>query len=147
LLQLQIPSDLAIGYRYIARIAAMGDILANKTQNYLAISDVALEVTDDAPLDDPPTAILDALSKLTLYRLQERAQEALESGDVNEATRRLENLATRLLAMGEEELANQALSEARRVAHTADLSDKGRKALKYQTRYLLASPINEDKDL
>jgi hypothetical protein len=79
--------------------------------------------------------------------LQERAQEALESGDVNEATRRLENLATRLLAMGEEELANQALSEARRVAHTADLSDKGRKALKYQTRYLLASPINEDKDL
>jgi Ca-activated chloride channel family protein len=146
LLQLQIPSDLAIGYRYIARIAAMGDILANKTQNYLAISDVALEVTDDTPLDDPPTAILDALSKLTLYRLQERAQEALESGDVNEATRRLENLATRLLAMGEEELANQALSEARRVAHTADLSDKGRKALKYQTRYLLASPINEDKD-
>jgi hypothetical protein len=76
--------------------------------------------------------------------MQERAQEALASGDVKEATRRLENLATRLLAMGEEELANQARSEARRVAHTSALSDSGRKTLKYQTRFLLLGPSNED---
>jgi Ca-activated chloride channel family protein len=99
---------------------------------------------ENPPIEEPPVAILDALGKLTLYRMQERAQAALESGDVEEATRRLENLATRLLAMGEDQLANEAMSEARRVAHTSAFSDKGRKTLKYQTRHLLAGPALED---
>lgn len=146
LLQFQIPDKLSEGFRYIARMVVSGDIMANQEQSFQAISDLALEIKQETSEEDPPPAILEALSKLTLYRLQERAQEALENGDITDATRRLENLATRLLAMGEEDLANQALSEARRVAHTSDLSDKGRKALKYQTRFLLASPINEDDE-
>jgi hypothetical protein len=52
-----------------------------------------------------------------------------------------------LLALGEEQLANEALSEARRVAHTSAFSDKGRKTLKYQTRHLLAGPAFEDSQL
>jgi Ca-activated chloride channel family protein len=108
------------------------------------VNDLSLEVREQEGIDDVPPAILDALSKLTLYRLQERAQEALERGDVVEATRRLENLATRLLAMGEEDLANQTLAEARRVAHTSGFSDKGRKTIKYQTRLLLAGPDMPD---
>jgi Ca-activated chloride channel homolog len=145
LLQFQTPGKIGEGFRSLVRLVAMGDILANQRQSFQTVSDISLEVTAEPPMEDPPAAILDALSKLTLYRLQERAQEALVSGDVNEATRRLENLATRLLAMGQEELANQALSEARRVAHTSDLSDKGRKALKYQTRYLLLGPASEEE--
>lgn len=144
LLQFQLPANLTVGFRSIARLVVVGDILINQTQQYQGVSDVSLEVNDNPPPEDPPTAILDALGKLTLYRMQERAQEALASGDVKEATRRLENLATRLLAMGEEELANQARSEARRVAHTSALSDAGRKTLKYQTRFLLLGPSNED---
>jgi len=70
--------------------------------------------------------------------MQERAQAALASGDVKEATQRLEHLATRLLALGQGELANQARAEARHAAHTNNLSDKGKKNLKYQTRLLLA---------
>ncbi|MCL4252889.1 MAG: hypothetical protein KJ043_03810, partial [Anaerolineae bacterium] len=87
---------------------------------------------------EPPTSILDALSKLTLYRLQERAQEALDKGDINEATRRLENLATRLIELGKSELADQAMSEAKRVKMTHQLSTGGRMTIKYQTRHLLA---------
>src|SRR5690606_11222515 len=132
LFQFQMPPEMAIGFRSLARLVVNGDILDNRWQRYQTLSDVSLEITDNPPLEDPPIAILDALGKLTLYRMQERAQEALESGDVKEATRRLENLATRLLALGEEDLANQALSEARRVAHTSNLSDGGRKDLKYQ---------------
>jgi Ca-activated chloride channel family protein len=128
------------GYRSLSRLVVNGDILANKNQAFQTVNDLSLEVTDSEASDDVPTSILDALGKLTLYRLQERAQEALESGDITEATRRLENLATRLLAMGEEELANQTLAEARRVAHTSGFSDKGRKTIKYQTRFLLSGP-------
>jgi len=144
LFQFQMPANMATGFRSIARLAATGDILANRQQNFQAFSDISLEITLDPPPEDPPIAILDALGKLTLYRMQERAQEALESGDIREATRRLENLATRLLAMGEEDLASQAMAEARRVAHTSNLSDKGRKTLKYQTRSLLLGPTIED---
>ena len=144
LLQIQLPSGMQEGPRGIARLVASGDIFTNRHQQHLSVCDVSLDVSADAESESPPDSILDALSKLTLYRLQERAQQALEHGDVTEATRRLENLATRLLAMGQEELAGQALSEARRVAHTKELSDKGRKTLKYQTRHLLIGTNNED---
>ena len=144
LLQFQMPADMNIEFRSLARLVVVGDILDNRHQRFQALSDVSVEVTDSPAPEDPPAVILDALGKLTLYRMQERAQQALETGNVREATRRLENLATRLLAMGQEDLAMQALSEARRVAHTNALSDKGRKTLKYETRHLLVGPSSED---
>ncbi len=147
LFQFQMPPNMKLGFRSLARLVATGDILENQSQKYQVLTDVSVEVTDNPPAEDPPIAILDALGKLTLYRMQERAQEALENGDIKEATRRLENLATRLLALGEQDLANEALSEARRVAHTSNLSDKGRKTLKYQTRHLLLGPSSEDNSL
>lgn len=138
LMQFQLPAKMEIGFRNVVRVVANGDILQNTHQSCHTISDLSLEVTESQQQDEPPTAILDALSKLTLYRLQERAQQALEDGNIVEATKRLENLATRLLEMGEEDLARQTMQEAQRVAHTMTLSDKGKKTLKYQTRYLLA---------
>jgi Ca-activated chloride channel family protein len=144
LFQIQLPADMQIGFRSLARLMVVGDILDNTVQQYQTLSDVSLEVMDNPPIEDPPISILDALGKLTLYRMQERAQAALSAGDVEEATRRLENLATRLLAMGESELATEAMSEAKRVAHTSAFSDSGRKTLKYQTRHLLAGPTFED---
>jgi Ca-activated chloride channel family protein len=137
LLQFEMPAQLEIGFRSVARLVASGDILANRLQKHQVLSDFSLEVTQELQQEEPPTAILDALGKLTLYRMQERAQEALETGDIREATRRLENLATRLLEMGEPELAQQARNEAQQVAYTYNLTDKGRKTLKYQTRTLL----------
>lgn len=144
LFQLQLPAGMKDGFRSLARIMVVGDILGNSVQKYQTLSDVSLEVMDNPPVEDPPISILDALGKLTLYRMQERAQAALDAGNVEEATRRLENLATRLLALGEQDLANEAMSEAKRVAHTKAFSDTGRKTLKYQTRHLLAGPALED---
>jgi Ca-activated chloride channel family protein len=137
LLQLEMPANLAEEFHAVARLVVSGDILSSRLQKHQVLSDFSVEVTQEPTPEDPPSAILDALGKLTLYRLQERAQEALENGDVREATRRLENLATRLLEMGEPELAQQARNEAQQVAYTYNLTDKGRKTLKYQTRHLL----------
>ncbi len=139
LLQFEVPANLQEGFRPVARIIASGDILANDTPHFQTLSDFSIGVSRDAEPEETPQSLLDALGKLTLYRLQERAQEALENGNIEEATRRLENLATRLLERGQEELAQQALAEAQQVAYTSALSDKGRKALKFQTRLLLAS--------
>jgi len=145
LLQYEMPPNMPIGFRSIARLVVSGDILVNRLQKHQAISDSSLEITKSPPQEDPPAAILDALGKLTLYRMQERAQQALEEGNIQEATRRLENLATRLLALGEEELAQQARAEAQQVAYTSNLTDRGRKALKFQTRQLLLGSNVEEQ--
>ncbi len=137
LLQLQMPPLMHAGFRSLLRVEVTGDIMWDQQRNYRTITDTSIEVANDAPQEDPPLVILDALGKLTLYRMQQRIQESLQQGDVREATRRLENLATRLLAAGQEELANAAMSEARRVANTNSLSGEGQKNLKYGTRMLL----------
>lgn len=138
LMQYQLPANMELGFRNIVRLIAVGDILQNSRPRYQMVSDLEIEITKEQQLEEPPTSILDALSKLTLYRLQERAQQALEDGNIAEATKRLENLATRLLEMGEGDLARQTRQEAQRVAQTMTFSDKGKKTIKYQTRYLLA---------
>lgn len=139
LLQFQMPASMQIGFRTVARLVAYGDILRNQYQAFRAVSDISLELAEHPTPEEPPGAIIDALSKLTLYKMQEKAREALERGDVAEATRRLENLATRLLEMGQNNLAQQTLSEAQYIAATRTLSDTGRKTIKYQTRALMAA--------
>jgi hypothetical protein len=74
---------------------------------------------------------------VTLYRLQQHARTSLEKGDVDEATRSLQLLSTRLLEQGEEQLAQSAHTEAERVAATKVISDVGLKNLKYGTRALM----------
>lgn len=142
LFQFQMPSNMKVGFRSIARLVANGDILQSQHQAFHAVSDLSIEVTETPPMDDPPPAIMDALSKLTLYRLQEKAQAALERGDVEEATRRLENLATRLLEIGEESLANQTLSEVNYIHQTHQLTAGGQKTLKYNTRALMTAGLS-----
>ena len=146
LIQLQMPPDMKPGFRSVVRLDVTGDILHEKVEGYKVVSDLSIEVAEDPPPEEPPLSIIDALGKLTLYRMQEKAEEALRKGNIAEATRRLETLATRLLAAGEETLAHAAMAEARRVAHTHELSGEGHKKLKYGTRALLLAPPKETED-
>ncbi len=150
ILQLQMPPLTQEGFRTAIRLDATGDILYDGFRDFKVISDFSVEVSKSAAQAPPPLAILDALGKLTLYRMQEKAQEAIAEGRVQEATRRLESLATRLLESGQENLAHAAIAEARRVARTAMLSEEGQKTLKYGTRALLlaapADDLSSDQD-
>ncbi len=140
LLQLQLPANMPLGFRSIARLVAEGSILRNAQQNYQVVSDISLEITDRPVTEEPPKSILNALSKLTLYRLQQRAQEALATGNFAEATKHFKNLATRFLEHGHEDLAQQAYTAALQIAQTQELSATGQKSLKYGTRSLLLGP-------
>jgi Ca-activated chloride channel family protein len=94
-------------------------------------------VSHSATLEAPHPRLVQALSRLTLYRLQERAQTELNSGDVESATRHYQNLATHLFSRGEHELARTVLKEAEKVVGGEKLSEEGRKEIKYGTRALL----------
>jgi len=83
-----------------------------------------------------PEAIVRSVNRTTLYRMQQQAWSALEDGNVDRATRRLEMVATNLLHMGEERLAQAALLEAKHIAEKGNATERGRKEIKYGTRRL-----------
>jgi Ca-activated chloride channel family protein len=98
--------------------------------------------TDPLP---PPQAIIQAMSALTLYRIQERARQEVVEGKVKEATRRLQNLATHLLAKGERDLAQTVLSEAVHIQNQHSFTEDGEKRIKYGTRALLLPSMTQEK--
>jgi len=87
--------------------------------------------------ETPPVAIVEALSKLTLYRLQEKVRVEVNNGEIEKATRHLHYLATHLFAQGDRELAHSVLIEAEHVQQSRRLSGEGEKRIKYGTRALL----------
>jgi hypothetical protein len=95
-------------------------------------------VSDEQVIENSPAEILDALNKLRFYRVQNNARSSIENGQVTKATTSLEHLATRLFEVGEDELGQAALSEAKRVARVHSISDEGSKRLKYGTRAFLS---------
>jgi Ca-activated chloride channel homolog len=87
-----------------------------------------------------PTDIVSAMGKLTIYKMQERSLSDIERGQIEPAVTRLKTIATRLLDIGEVELARAALLEAGRVSQTGSLSAEGRKKIRFGTRGLTIVP-------
>jgi Ca-activated chloride channel homolog len=85
----------------------------------------------------PPANLLDAISRLTLYRMQEHAQADIEKGNHAGAALRLERLATRLLTKGEDRLARTIFHEADNLRRSKTISEEGNKRIKYGTRALI----------
>ena len=101
-------------------------------------------VTSSHKLEAPPQSIVDAMSKLTLYRMQEKVRDDLEDGEFESAANSLQNIATHLLSQGETTLAKTALLEVQNIKHKHQLSQEGKKQIKYGTRALLL-PNSPDK--
>jgi Ca-activated chloride channel family protein len=96
-------------------------------------------VAEEASAEVPSTAILEALSRLKLYRLQEQARLEVSAGDYDQASEHLHRLATHLLSRGERSLARTALLEAENIQQNKSFSQQGGKEIKYGTRALLTS--------
>ncbi len=91
---------------------------------------------------EPPSPMLvHVLARLAIFRMQERAWRAVESGDTPQATRLLESAATRLLDLGYRELGQAAMLEAGRIERGVDPSLGGRKKLRYGTRLLTVARV------
>ena len=95
------------------------------------------ELQDHKPI---PPNIVSALGKLAIYKMQEKTMEDLDQGLIEKASQRLETMATRLLNIGENDLAKAALLEAGRLVRVGHLSPEGRKKIRYGTRGLSMLP-------
>jgi Ca-activated chloride channel family protein len=101
-------------------------------------------VSNSPEVEPPPPKIVQALSRLMLYRMQERARKEIDKGNIDTATRQLQTLASNLLAQGERSLAQTILLEVNSLQQKHTLSEEGSKKIKYGTRALfLESPKKE----
>ncbi len=98
---------------------------------------LALPLVDVPTPEPPPPTIIQALSKLTLYRIQEKARSEVAAGHYQKASAHLQNMATHLLAQGERSLARTILLEAEHIEKKQAFSESGEKQIKYGTRALL----------
>lgn len=145
LLELVIHPLAGIEELTLANLNLSGTLLGKAAELKNCPLPIQIQLTDELDGKPPPEQIGSALNLLSLYKLQEKARHEAELGQVAQAARRLENLATQLLAAGEKELAKAALNEAVQLTHARRLSTEGEKTLKYGTRALLLLPaINHD---
>ena len=139
LLQLQLPANLPVGSYPIVQLLTSGDIFKDRI-HFSEVVNFNVEVQEGkVDIIEPPKKIVDALGKMALYNMQEKANDALQQGDVKQATQRLQRLATRLLDLGEQELAAETLQEVKQLKTTQMLTEAGRKNIKYHTKHLMES--------
>lgn len=100
-------------------------------------ADILLDFTGDAALAKEYDAeVMNIVEKVTAFKLQTRALEEAKMGNVAGASQALRAAATRLLEIGEEDLAQSALDEADNLEKSGQMSSYGTKKLRYQTRKL-----------
>jgi len=95
-------------------------------------------------VEPPHPKIVQALSRLMLYRMQERARKEIENGNIDTATRQLQTLASNLLAQGERSLAQTILLEVSSLQQKSTLSEEGSKKIKYGTRALFLESFKKE---
>jgi Ca-activated chloride channel homolog len=104
----------------------------------------SLTVSDSPETEPPPDKIVQALSRLMLYRLQERAQEEARNGRIESATRHLQTLASNLVSRGENGLAQTIMLEVDHLQKQSALTSEGSKKMNYGTRALLNAPPKKE---
>jgi Ca-activated chloride channel homolog len=102
-------------------------------------------ITDSPENEPPPPQIVQALSRLMLYRMQDRARKEAQNGNIDSATRHLQKLASNLLTQGERSLAQTILLEVEHLQKQNALTIEGSKKIKYGTRSLFNAPSNKER--
>jgi Ca-activated chloride channel family protein len=134
LLELIVPPRAPGAYRLCQAVLAYDDpdLPAEKVRQ-----DVVLTYSADpaalAPADATVTGLVE---RATALALQTQALQQAAQGDLAGATVKLRAAATRLLALGEAELAQAALREADGLERGQQMSAQGRKEMRYTTRRL-----------
>jgi Ca-activated chloride channel homolog len=147
LVELLLPPRQPGRYR-IAQSQIVFDLPQRNETDLDARQDILLDYTLDPQLARQyEPAIMNLVEKVTAYKLQTRALDEARMGNVAGATQKLRAAATRLLELGEVELADAARAEAESLERSGHMTSAGTKKLRYQTRKLTQrlSELPEDE--
>ena len=138
LVELLLPPRQEGRYR-MAQAEVSYDVPAAGIVGEKAKTDIVISFTSDANLSQQYDArVMNLVEKVTAFKLQTRALDEAAAGNIAGATQKLRAAATRLLDMGETELAEIAMAEADRLEQSGQMSAAGTKKLRYETRKLTA---------
>jgi Ca-activated chloride channel family protein len=98
--------------------------------------DILLDFTTDAEQAAYNPTVMNLVEKVTAFKLQTRALAEAEAGNTSGATQKLRAAATRLLDLGELELAEKTRQQADQLEEGTALSAATQKELRYATRRL-----------
>jgi Ca-activated chloride channel family protein len=136
LVELLISPRPAGSYR-VAQAEISYDVPGLKLVGEKVKTDIMLDFSADAVQAKQYDAeVMNIVEKVTAFKLQTRALEEAKMGNVAGASQKLRAAATRLLEMGEDELAQSALEEAENLEKSGQMSARGTKKLRYETRKL-----------
>jgi len=98
-------------------------------------ADVMMTFSADPALTAQVNApVMNIVEKISAFKLQTRALQDLQAGDVGGATQKLQSAVTRLLNQGELELAQTMQQEISNLQQTGQISSEGQKTMKFGTR-------------
>lgn len=111
------------------------DVPALKLVGEKTKADLMLTFTaDQAQLNQVNPGVMNIVEKVSAFKLQTRALQDLQSGDVAGATQKLKSAVTRLLNQGEVDLAQTMQQEISNLEQSGQLSSEGQKTIKFQGR-------------
>ncbi len=129
------------GFLEVARLWIQARILGDQPQLDEAELSVHIHALPEEPLMvSPPEPVLEALSRVVIYRMQEQAWADIQAGRRVEGARKLQQVGTRLLEMGARDLAQEAFTAATRLLQGRSVPRSQQLALKYGTRMLMLPP-------
>lgn len=133
-IELMLPARTAGSFR-VAQSELHYTPLGSTTEQVIK-QDLLLGFSDaaDAPKYDP--RVMNLVEKVTAFKLQTRALSEAEAGNLSGATQKLRAAATRLLDLGELELAQQVQEQAAKIEQGQAISAEAQKDLRYATRRL-----------
>lgn len=144
LVELLLPAR-AVGRYRMAQAEISYDVPSSALIAEKVRTDIVVDFTSDseaAKQYDP--RVMNIVEKVTAHKLQTRALQAAAAGDVAGASKQLRAAATRLLELGETDLAETASKEADRLEDQGQMSAGGTKKLRYETRKLTMNVVDDE---
>lgn len=129
------PKPVAGAYR-LAQLMFVYDDPAYNLSRQAVRQDVVVNYTA-TPVNEPPNPrVMNIVERVTAFKLQTRALDDAQRGDIPGATRKLQAAATRLLDMGESDLAQTLQQQAQQLEQQGQIASDSAKAARYKTRKL-----------
>lgn len=133
LVEFVVPSRPAGSYR-IAQMQARYDVAQLGLVAQQAGLDLLINFAHDPAAASPPDPrVMNIVEKVSAFKLQTRALEDLEAGNVQAATQKLRGALTHLLNQGDSELASTVQQELANLEKGRMMSSEGRKTIRFES--------------
>jgi Ca-activated chloride channel family protein len=136
LMELLAPPRSTFGAYRLAQLMLAYDDPAGGLARQTIRQDIVVNYIAGPSAESPNPRVMNVVERVTAFKLQTRALEDVQRGDIPGATRKLQAAATRLLDMGETDLAQTMQEQAQQLAQQGQVSPETAKAARYKTRKL-----------